>query len=98
MTKWKEHIYITIDIYILNRNVSLLICSVIVGAKAACHLTENCLYSIPNSAWAVVVIFRKYVCSVYMFSNKEMQSFQRYNIYIMSLCIMNSSSSLPSEK
>lgn len=97
MTKWKEHIYINIDIYFLNRNVSLLICSIIVSARVTCHLTENCLYSMPSSTWPVVAIFRSWVCSVYIFSNKEIQSFQHYNTCIMSLCFMNSSSSLPPE-
>lgn len=97
MIKWKEHIYINIDIYFFNRNVSLLICSIIVSAKVTCHLTENCLYSIPSSTWPVAVVFRNWVCSMYVFSNSEMQSFQHYNTCIMPLCIMNSSSAPSSE-
>lgn len=96
MTKWKEHIYINIDIYLLNRNVNVFVCSIIVSAKVTYHLTKNCLY-LSTSSTQPVVVFRNWVCSLYIFSNNEMQSFQHYNTCIMSLCIMNSSSAPPSE-
>lgn len=53
MTKWKEHIYINIDMYLLKRNVNAFMCSIIVSTTVTCHLTKTACtrYQVQPNQW-----------------------------------------------